>query len=84
VHQGILVSSEADVAHLPGLFGRQDRVHRASFGKHAIRVFQADDFVVLHQVDAVGLEPLQALVNLLRRRPPRAPLDLGTVDEQQV
>ena len=29
---------------------------------------------MLHQVDAVGLEPLQALVNLLCRGPPGAPI----------
>src|SRR5207237_5949886 len=38
----------------------------AAGGKDPIRVFHADDFVKLHEIDMVGLQPLQGFVYLPR------------------
>ena len=64
----ILVAGEADEADLAGLRASSERLHRAALGEDAVRVVEADDLVELHQIDVVGLEPPQRLVELLRRR----------------
>ncbi len=59
----ILVTGEADVAQLAGLARLHERRVRAVVVEHAVRVLVAKYLVMLHQVDAVGLEAPQRLVS---------------------
>ena len=68
MHHRIFVPGEAEVAKLAGLLRLDHRLLRAVFLKDAVRVFHPDDLVMLHQVNAVGLQALQRFVNLLARR----------------
>jgi hypothetical protein len=73
----ILVSSEADVAHLARFFGFEHGFHGAALGEDAVRVFEADDLVELHHINVIGLQALQRLVNLLRCGLLGAAVDFG-------
>ena len=53
---GVLVSGEADVADLSRLFGVEKGLHRAVGRKDAVGIFEANDFVMLHQVDVIDAE----------------------------
>ncbi len=64
MNQRIFMPGKSDVANLAGLFCGLDCFHRSAFGEDAIRIFHPDDFVELHQVDAIGLQPFQGLVDL--------------------
>src|SRR2546427_1455127 len=72
-----LVAGESDVADLPCALRRHHRLQRAVRPEHALRVRHPDHLVELHEVDAVGLEPAQRLIDLLRRRVLVATVDLG-------
>ena len=76
VDQRVLVPGEADVANFASLLRFEHRLHGTAFGKDAVRVFEADHFMELHQVDVVGLEALEGLVDLLRGRSLGASVDL--------
>ena len=67
---------EPDVSHLTGALRLQHGCHRAVFGEDAIRVFHPNDLMMLHQVDAVRLQALQAFVNLFGCELLRAPVNL--------
>ena len=73
----ILVAGEADIAHLARLLCIEHGLHCATVGKDAVGVFQADHLVELHQVDAIGLQAAERLVDLLRGGCPGAAVDLG-------
>ena len=63
----VLVPGEADEANLAGLLGVEQRLHGAALGRRCGRDLPvADDFVKLHQVDVVGLQALERLVDLRR------------------
>ena len=62
---------------LPGLLGVEKGLHGAVGRKDAIRIFEPNDLVMLHEIDVIGLEPLQGLVDLQGRLLPRAAVDLG-------
>ena len=76
VDDRVLVPGETDVSDLTGLLRLQHGCHRAVFGEDAIRVFHSNDLMMLHQVDAVRLQALQAFVNLFGRELLRAPVNL--------
>src|SRR5581483_4696710 len=77
VNHRVFVPGEADEPRLARLLGRQYRLLRPARREDAVRVFQADDFVVLEQVQVVGLESLERLVDLLGRLLLRPAVDLG-------
>ena len=62
---GIFVAGEADVADLAGLAGGDGGVDGAAVGEDAVGVFHADDFVELDEVDVVGVEAGEGLLELL-------------------
>ena len=70
VDQRIFVAGEADEADLARLLRRQHGLHGAALGEDAVGVFQADDLVELHEVDDVGLQPLEATRRSARRPTP--------------
>src|SRR5438094_7133206 len=74
---GTLVASEPYVADLAGALRRYHRFQRTVGPEHPLRVRHPDHLVELHEVDAVGLEPAQRLIDLLRRRVLVATVDLG-------
>src|SRR3989454_7184074 len=74
---GTLVAGEPDVAVLAGALRRYHRFQRTVGPEHPLRVRHPDHLVELHEVDAVGLEPAQRLIDLLRRRVLVATVDLG-------
>src|ERR1700741_3373570 len=59
-----LVARETDKADFPGLLGFQDSFHPAAFRKDAIRVGVANHLVKLEEIDPVGLQSAQGLVEL--------------------
>jgi len=73
----ILVPGEADVAQLARCARLDQRGVRAFAIEHAVRIFEADHLVVLDQIDAVGLQAVERLVQLPRRLLLRAAVDLG-------
>ena len=70
------MSREADVADLPGLPCGDERLDRAPRREDALGVGFADDLVDLHEIDPVGLEALERLVDLPRRGLALAAVDL--------
>ena len=59
----VLVPGEADVAELPRLPPLdQRRVRSFLLVEDPMGILVADDLVMLHEVDAVGLEPAERLV----------------------
>ena len=60
----VLVAGEADVAELARLPRLEERRVGAVVVEDAVRILVADDLVVLDQVDAVGLQAAQGLVEL--------------------
>src|ERR1700694_4421640 len=59
-----LVPGESDEANLPGFLRLQDGLHRASGGKNAVGIGIANDLVKLEQINSVGLEALQRIIDL--------------------
>src|SRR5213076_453758 len=66
VNERVLVACETDIADLAGFLSFHHRFDCTAFSEDAIRVFEADDFVELHQVDAVSLQALKTCVDLPR------------------
>src|SRR5918997_873827 len=62
----ILVAGEADVAHLAGL-ARFDGGLETPFLEHPVRIVVVDDLVELPEVDAIGPQTPQAVVEALHR-----------------
>jgi hypothetical protein len=77
VDERVLVAGEADEAHLARFLGRQDRLQRPARGEDPVGVLQPDDLVELQQVDHVGLQPPEGLVELLGGGLPGPAVDLG-------
>ena len=77
VDRRALVAGEADVAHLALLAGAQRGLHRAAGCEHPLRVVHADDLVELHQVQVVGLQAGQRLLQLRVERGGGAAVELG-------
>src|SRR5688572_2005228 len=74
---GILVSRESDVAQLPRPLRVIEHLLRTLLlVEDAVRVLVPDDLVMLHEVDAVGLEPPERLVELPFGGARRAAVDL--------
>ena len=73
----VLVAGEADVAELSRLSRLDERSVGAVVVEDAVRILVAQDLVVLDQVDAVGLQATQRLVDLPRGLFFRAAVDLG-------
>src|SRR5207248_10416376 len=67
---------EPDVADLSGAPGVEHRLLRPTGGEDSVGILEPDHLMVLHQVDAVRLEPAERLVDLARRRVPRPAVDL--------
>src|ERR1022692_1971619 len=71
----VLVAGESDVANL----ARFPRLHNRFIGpalrEYAIGIIEANDFVMLHQINMVGLQAFQTSFNLPRRNFFRAPID---------
>src|SRR5256712_2124291 len=74
---GALVAGETDVADLARALRRHHRFQRAVRAEHAFRIRHADHLVELHEVDAVGLEPAERFLDLLRGALLAAAVDLG-------
>src|SRR6266478_1713882 len=72
-----LVAREANEANFACLLRLQDGFHPSVFGKNAIRVRVANDFVELEQIDPVGLQAAQRLVDLTRGSGFCASVNLG-------
>ena len=73
----ILVTGEADVAQFPRLPCLLKRPVHAVLPENAIRVFEANDFMMLHEIDAVHLETPERFFELGVRRFGGAAVDLG-------
>ena len=55
----IFVAGESDVANLPRLLGLENRFIGSTLREYAIGIVKADDFMVLHQIDVVGLQKFE-------------------------
>ena len=55
----VLVSSEADIAHFAGFTGFDQGGIGAVFIENAVGIFIAQDFVMLDQIDVIGLQALE-------------------------
>lgn len=62
VDGGVFVPGEADVADLSRLAGLDCGLDRTTGSEDAVRIFHANDFVELHQVDHVGLQAAKRLL----------------------
>jgi hypothetical protein len=71
-----LCARETDEANLSRLASFFHRFLRAVFAENAVRVFHAEHFVMLHEVDHVCSQPQQTLIDLLRGGGFRATVDL--------
>ena len=56
---GVLVTRESEIADLTGFLGGERRLKRTVGPEDAVRIAGADDFMELHKVDRVGLEPAE-------------------------
>jgi hypothetical protein len=65
------------ISNLAGFFRILHGFHSAAFRKDPIRVFHSYYFVKLHQVDTVGLQSFEGLVNLVSSRAFCAAVDLA-------
>src|SRR6266853_5233545 len=72
-----LVTREADETDSARLSRLQDGLHSSAFGKNAIRIGVANDFVELEEIDPVGLKAAQRLVDLTGSGSFGAPVNLG-------
>jgi hypothetical protein len=77
MHVGVLVPGEPDVPDLARLLRLRHRLVCAAVREDAIRVLEADHLVVLQQIEVVGLQAPERLVDLPRRGLPGPAVDLG-------
>src|ERR1700737_2165758 len=73
---GILVPGESDEPDLARLLSIDERAVGDLLVENAMRIFIAEDLVMLDEIDPVGLQSAQRLVQLPRRRFPRPAVDL--------
>lgn len=62
----VFVAGETDITDLASFFAVESGLYRSAVGKDAIRIVEANDFVMLHEIDVVGLETFQTSLNLAR------------------
>src|SRR3954462_4900242 len=60
----ILVPGEPDVTELPRLSRLEQGGVRAFLVEDAVRILEAQDLVVLHEIDPVGLQPAERFIEL--------------------
>src|SRR5207237_487404 len=73
---GILVSREADIPNLARSLPVDERAIGAFLVEDAMWIVIPQDLVMLHEIDAAGLQPFERLVDLPRRFRVRSPVDL--------
>jgi hypothetical protein len=73
----VLVPGKSDVADFARLLRFQERGVRSVFIEDPVRVFEPDNLVMLHEVDAVGFEAAQRFMELFHGFFFRAAIDLG-------
>lgn len=71
------VSGEPDEPRFAGFAGLGERLDRAAFGKRAVGIGHANDFVQLQEVEVIGLEPVEGFVDLFGGEFAGASVDLG-------
>src|SRR5258708_30786392 len=64
MHRWILVAGKPDVANLARLTCGNRSLKRSAGSKDAVRIFQPNDFVELHQIDDLRLQSPQSLLQL--------------------
>ncbi len=74
---GALVSGETDVANLSGLLCGERGFEAAVFAENDFRIGHPDHFMELQQVEMIGLQTLEGLVDLLGGRFARVAVDFG-------
>ena len=70
------MAGEADEPDLARLFRLDQRLHRAALLEDAVRIVETQDLVMLHEIDVVGLQTLQGLLELRLRELLGAAVDL--------
>src|SRR5580704_7722172 len=73
---GILVSREADIPELACCSPVDERAIGAFVVEDSMRIVVAQDLVMLNEIDAIGLQPLERLIELPDRFRVRPPVDL--------
>jgi hypothetical protein len=81
MHERIFVPRESDVAHFSRLLCIPHRFVCAPRGEDPIRVLESDHLVVLQEIQAIGLQTPQRLVDLPRGGLLRPAVDLGHQDD---
>src|SRR5215469_1868973 len=74
---GAFVAGETDKPEFPRLLRFKNSFQRATGGKDAVRIGVANHFVKLKEVEVVGLEATEGLVNLARGGRLTAAVDFG-------
>src|SRR5438132_3376004 len=77
MNRRVFVPRESNVADLPGLLGLEHGLLRAALSEDPVRVLQADDLMVLHQIHVIGLQALERFVDLPGGSLFRTAVDLG-------
>src|SRR5580698_9076811 len=77
MHQWIFVPRESDEADLSRLLGFHQSFQWPIRRKETVRILQADIFVILDQVDVIGPQAPQGLIDLAGGRFLGAPVELG-------
>src|ERR1700685_1715170 len=72
----ILVSGKADVPDLAGLLGCEYGLEGPLRREEAVRILHPDVLVELNQINVIGFEPPERLIDLVSRRAPGAPIEL--------
>src|SRR5258708_2118930 len=73
---GILVSGEADISDLARSLRVDERAIGTFLVEDSMWIVIPEDLVMLYEIDAIGLEPLERLVELPHRCRVRSPVDL--------
>ena len=60
----ILMPCKSDVANLARFLGIEERFVGSAFTKNAIGIIETYDFVVLHQINVIGLKTFQGSFDL--------------------
>jgi hypothetical protein len=71
------MSRKTDESQLSGLFGFEESHDCAVGRKYPVRIFESSHVVKLHQVDMVGVEASQRLLDLFGRFLLRSAVHLG-------
>ena len=74
---GAVVSGDAEIAHHLLLLHVEQRFHRAALGEDLVHIVHRADVVQLPEIDMIGLQQLERLLNHAHRSIPRALFSLG-------